>query len=87
MLGALGFDKDEIQAANIYCCGAMTLEGAPGLEEQHLAVFDCATPCGRVGTRSLSTDSHIRMMAAAQPVNSGAISKTINKPHDAAVEA
>ncbi len=86
MLAALGFAKDEIQAANIYCCGAMTLEGAPGLKEEHLAVFDCATPCGRIGTRSLSTESHIRMMAAAQPFISGAISKTINMPNDAAVE-
>ncbi|MEL6702326.1 MAG: vitamin B12-dependent ribonucleotide reductase, partial [Pseudomonadota bacterium] len=49
-------------------------------------VFDCATPCGRIGTRSLSTESHIRMMAAAQPFISGAISKTINMPNDAAVE-
>ncbi len=85
-LAALGFDKDEIQAANIYCCGAMTLEGAPGLKDEHLAVFDCATPCGRIGKRSLSTESHIRMMAAAQPFISGAISKTINMPNDAAVE-
>ncbi|MEL6783954.1 MAG: vitamin B12-dependent ribonucleotide reductase, partial [Pseudomonadota bacterium] len=86
MLAALGFDKDEIQAANIYCCGAMTLEGAPGLKDEHLAVFDCATPCGRIGKRSLSTESHIKMMAAAQPFISGAISKTINMPNDAAVE-
>lgn len=86
MLTALGFSKDEVQAANIYCCGAMTLEGAPGLKEEHLAVFDCATPCGRIGTRSLSTESHIRMMAASQPFISGAISKTINMPNDAAVE-
>ncbi|MEL7228892.1 MAG: vitamin B12-dependent ribonucleotide reductase [Pseudomonadota bacterium] len=86
MLAALGFDKDEIQAANIYCCGAMTLEGAPGLDEEHYGVFDCATPCGRIGKRSLSTESHIKMMAAAQPFISGAISKTINMPNDAAVE-
>ncbi|EFL90324.1 vitamin B12-dependent ribonucleotide reductase [Ahrensia sp. R2A130] len=86
LLGAIGFSKDEVQAANIYCCGAMTLEGAPGLKDEHLAVFDCATPCGRIGTRSLSTHSHIKMMAAAQPFISGAISKTINMPNDAAVE-
>ncbi len=86
MLSALGFAKDEISAANIWCCGAMTLEGAPGLKDEHLAVFDCATPCGRIGTRSLSTESHIRMMAAAQPFISGAISKTINMPNDARVE-
>ncbi|MEM8751010.1 MAG: vitamin B12-dependent ribonucleotide reductase [Pseudomonadota bacterium] len=86
ILAALGFAKDEVQAANIYCCGAMTLEGAPGLKDEHLPVFDCATPCGRIGKRSLSTESHIRMMAAAQPFISGAISKTINMPNDAAVE-
>jgi ribonucleoside-diphosphate reductase alpha chain len=64
----------------------MTLEGAPHLQEQHLPVFDCANPCGRVGKRFLSVDSHIRMMAAAQPFISGAISKTINMPNAATVE-
>ncbi len=87
MLAALGFSAAEIEAANVYCCGAMTLEGAPGLKAEHLAVFDCANPCGRAGTgRCLSTESHIRMMAAAQPFISGAISKTINLPQDATVE-
>ncbi len=64
----------------------MTLEGAPYLKPEHLAVFDCASPCGRIGTRSLSAESHIRMMAAAQPFISGAISKTINMPNSATVE-
>ena len=64
----------------------MTLEGAPGLKAEHLPVFDCANPCGRIGKRYLSVDSHIRMMAAAQPFISGAISKTINMPNDATVE-
>jgi ribonucleoside-diphosphate reductase alpha chain len=64
----------------------MTLEGAPGLQDEHLPVFDCATPCGRSGTRYLSAESHIHMMAAAQPFISGAISKTINMPNDASVE-
>ncbi|MGD9740308.1 MAG: vitamin B12-dependent ribonucleotide reductase [Bauldia sp.] len=86
MLVALGFSKADIEAANIYCCGAMTLEGAPGLKPEHLAVFDCASPCGRIGKRALSTESHIRMMAASQPFVSGAISKTINMPNDATVE-
>ncbi|MBM3584945.1 MAG: vitamin B12-dependent ribonucleotide reductase [Alphaproteobacteria bacterium] len=86
MLAALGFTKAEIEAANVHCCGAMTLEGAPGLKAAHLPVFDCANPCGRLGKRFLSVDSHIHMMAAAQPFISGAISKTINMPNDASVE-
>ncbi len=86
MLTALGFKKKEIDAANTYCCGAMTVEGAPHLDPAHLSVFDCATPCGRKGTRALSVDAHIRMMAASQPFISGAISKTINMPNDASVE-
>jgi len=86
MLAALGFTKAEVEAANTYCCGAMTLEGAPHLREVHLPVFDCANPCGRNGKRFLSVESHIRMMAAAQPFVSGAISKTINMPNRATVE-
>ena len=86
MLAALGFSREEIEAANIHCCGAMTLEGAPGLKDEHLAVFDCANPCGRSGKRFLSVESHIRMMAAAQPFISGAISKTINMPNLATVD-
>ncbi len=86
LLAAIGFSKAEIEAANVHVCGAMTLEGAPHLKAQHYAVFDCANPCGRTGKRYLSVESHIRMMAAAQPFISGAISKTINMPNDAAVE-
>ena len=87
LLGALGFSAREIEAATLYCCGAMTLEGAPHLKAEHLPVFDCANACGRTGsTRCLSTESHVRMMAAAQPFISGAISKTINLPMDATVE-
>ena len=86
LLTHLGFSKEDIEAANIHCCGAMTLEGAPGLKDEHLAVFDCANPCGRTGTRFLSVESHIRMMAASQPFISGAISKTINMQNDATVE-
>jgi ribonucleoside-diphosphate reductase alpha chain len=86
MLGALGFTKREIEAANIHVCGAMTVEGAPHLRAEHYPVFDCANPCGRLGRRCLSVESHIRMMAAAQPFVSGAISKTINMPHEATVE-
>ncbi|HEX4159159.1 MAG TPA: vitamin B12-dependent ribonucleotide reductase [Rhizomicrobium sp.] len=85
MLKALGFSKSEIDAANLHVCGAMTLEEAPHLRAEHLAVFDCASPCGRIGTRALSVESHIRMLAAVQPFISGAISKTINMPNAATV--
>jgi len=86
LLAEIGFSKKDIDAANEYACGAMTLEGAPGLDPEHLPVFDCASPCGRKGKRFLSVESHIRMMAAAQPFISGAISKTINMQNDASVE-
>ncbi|MBL9029991.1 MAG: vitamin B12-dependent ribonucleotide reductase [Caedimonas sp.] len=86
MLQALGFGIEEIEAANHFCCGAMTLEGAPHLKDEHLSVFDCANPCGRLGKRYLSKESHIRMMAAVQPFISGSISKTINMPNHATVE-
>lgn len=86
LLAAIGFTKREIEAANVHICGAMTVEGAPHLKAEHYAVFDCANPCGKIGKRYLSVESHIRMMAAAQPFISGAISKTINMPNDATVE-
>ena len=82
----MGFSKREIEAANVHVCGAMTVEGAPHLKAEHYPVFDCANPCGKIGKRYLSVESHIRMMAAAQPFISGAISKTINMPNDATVE-
>ena len=85
LLEFLGFSKAEIEAANTHICGAMTLEGAPHLKEEHLPVFDCANPCGSTGKRFLSVESHIRMMAAAQPFISGAISKTINMPNSAKI--
>jgi len=85
LLTHLDFTKREIEAANIHVCGAMTVEGAPHLKPEHYPVFDCANPCGRTGKRFLSVDSHIRMLAAAQPFISGAISKTINMPNDASV--
>ncbi len=86
LLAAVGFTKREIEAANVHICGAMTVEGAPHLRPEHYPVFDCANPCGKVGKRYLSVESHIRMMAASQPFISGAISKTINMPNDATVE-
>ena len=85
MLKSLGFTKSEIDAANLHVCGTMTLEGAPYLKDQHLPVFDCANPCGRIGKRALSAQSHIHMLAACQPFISGAISKTINMPNRASV--
>src|SRR5499427_5159719 len=85
LLATIGFGKREIEAANIHVCGAMTVEGAPHLKAEHYPVFDCANPCGRTGKRYLSVESHIRMMAAAQPFISGAISKTINMPNEASV--
>lgn len=85
MLAHLGFSQTEILQANDYVCGTMTVEGAPHLKEEHLPVFDCANKCGRTGTRYIATMGHIRMMAAAQPFISGAISKTINLPNEATV--
>lgn len=86
ILRLLGFSQDEIDAANEYVCGSMTLEGAPHIKEEHLAVFDCANKCGTKGKRLISYDKHIAMMAAAQPFISGAISKTINMPFEASVD-
>ncbi|WP_421783776.1 vitamin B12-dependent ribonucleotide reductase [Kiloniella litopenaei] len=86
MLVELGFSRKDIDAANIYCTGSMTLEGAPHLKDEHLPIFDCANPCGKTGKRFLSAESHIRMMAASQPFISGAISKTINMPANAVID-
>ncbi len=86
LLEALGFTDSQIDAANDYVCGTMTVEGAPYLKAEHLAVFDCANKCGKKGERYIHAHGHIRMMAAAQPFISGAISKTINLPHEAVVE-
>ncbi len=86
LLRHLGFTKKDIDAANDHVCGTMTLEGAPGLSDDHISIFDCANPCGKKGKRFLSVDSHIYMMAAAQSFISGAISKTINMPNDATIE-
>ncbi len=83
LLEALGFSDEEIDAANIYICGTMTVEGAPYLKDEHLPVFDCANKCGQIGERYIHAHGHIRMMGAAQPFLSGAISKTINLPNEA----
>ena len=84
MLAHLGFSKADIDKANIHVCGAMTLEGAPGLKDEHLPVFDCAFKPHK-GCRSIHYKAHLSMMAAAQPFISGAISKTVNMPNDATV--
>ncbi len=86
MLSALNFSDEQVRAANAYVRGAMMLEGAPGLKAEHLAVFDCANPYGYAGKRSLSSDAHIRMMAAAQPFISGGISKTLNLANAATMQ-
>jgi ribonucleoside-diphosphate reductase alpha chain len=86
LLRALGFSKSEIHDANNFVCGTMTVEGAPHLKDEHLAVFDCANKCGEIGERYIHAHGHIKMMAAAQPFLSGAISKTINLPNEATIE-
>ncbi|MEZ4740991.1 MAG: adenosylcobalamin-dependent ribonucleoside-diphosphate reductase [Bdellovibrionota bacterium] len=86
LLRLLGFSQEEIDAANDYICGNMTLEGAPHIKIEHLAVFDCANRCGRHGKRFISADNHIKMMAAAQAFISGAISKTVNLPYEATLD-
>ena len=86
ILGSLGFSNEEIAAAQDHIFGNLTIEGAPGLKEEHLAVFDCATPCGAKGTRSIAWPAHVKMMAAAQSFISGAISKTINMPSNSTVD-
>ena len=85
-LGFLGFTSEEIEAAQGHIFGNLTIEGAPELKEDHLAVFDCATPCGAKGTRSIAWPAHVKMMGAAQPFISGAISKTINMPSNSTVD-
>lgn len=86
LLRELGYTKQEIEEANEYVCGTMTVEGAPYLREEHLPVFDCANKCGVKGERFIHAHGHIRMMAGVQPFISGAISKTINLPNEATVE-
>ena len=86
LLEGLGFSDAEIDAANDYACGTMTVEGAPFLKDEHLSVFDCANKCGKKGERFIHAHGHIRMMGAVQPFISGAISKTINLPNEANIE-
>lgn len=86
LLQAIGFTKKQIEEANDYICGTMTIEGAPYLKEEHYPVFDCANKCGNKGQRYIHANGHIRLMSAAQPFLSGAISKTVNLPNEATAE-
>jgi ribonucleoside-diphosphate reductase alpha chain len=81
----LGYDNDEVNAIVSYIDATGTIEGAPGIKPEHLAVFDCSFKPSK-GTRSINYMGHIKMMAAAQPFLSGAISKTVNLPHEASIE-
>ncbi len=86
MLKALGYNDKEIQEANNYVCGTMTIEGAPHLKEEHYSIFDCANKCGKYGRRFIQYDAHLKMMSVVQPFISGAISKTINMPNEATIQ-
>jgi ribonucleoside-diphosphate reductase alpha chain len=81
----LGYKNDEVDAIVSYIDATGTIEGAPGIKPEHLAVFDCSFKPAK-GTRSINYMGHIKMMAAAQPFLSGAISKTVNLPHEATVD-
>ncbi|HEY9055154.1 MAG TPA: vitamin B12-dependent ribonucleotide reductase, partial [Rectinemataceae bacterium] len=86
LLSRLGYSAEDIAAAELYACGTMGLEGAPGLKPEDYPVFDTATPSGKIGTRSIDWKAHIAMMSAVQPFVTGAISKTINMPNTVSVE-
>jgi len=84
-LKRLGYAKDEVREIIEWIDEHDTIEGAPHLKEEHLAVFDCAFKPAK-GSRSIHYMGHLRMLAAAQPFISGAISKTINMPEESTVE-
>ncbi|HLC71791.1 MAG TPA: hypothetical protein VJI32_07305, partial [Candidatus Nanoarchaeia archaeon] len=86
ILSMLGFTDKEINDANEYICGTMTLESAPHLKEEHYPVFDCANKCGKKGKRYIHPYGHLKMVAAVQSFISGAISKTINMPTEWTVQ-
>lgn len=85
-LSAMGFSKEQIGEANEHICGVMTIEGAPHIKDEDLAVFDCANRCGSKGKRFIAPVGHVKMMSAVQPFLSGAISKTVNLPSEASKE-
>lgn len=82
ILRTLGFNREEIDAAEEIICGRGTVEGAPHLKPEHYPIFDCANKCGRTGTRYITPMGPVKMMAAVQPFISGAISKTVNLPNE-----
>ncbi len=84
-LSEKGVDKKALQEAKLFIEGAQTMEGAPHLKPEHLAIFDCANKCGN-GQRYIHPLGHIKMMGATQPFLSGAISKTVNLPNESTVE-
>lgn len=81
-----GLTFAQVAEANEKICGTMTVEGAPHIKDEHLAVFDCANKCGMKGKRFIAPMGHVKMMAAVQPFLSGAISKTVNLPHETTVD-
>ena len=81
----LGYDESKTRQIIDYVLANDTIEGAPFLKDEHLSVFDCATNA-KNGLRSIHYLGHVRMMAAAQPFISGAISKTVNLPESATIE-
>src|SRR5271163_3752155 len=81
----LGYSHDEADKIVSYIDATGTIEGAPHIQDAHLAVFDCSFKPAK-GTRSIASMGHLRMMAAAQPFISGAISETVNLPESASVE-
>ena len=81
----LGYTSDQTNAIVSYIDATGTIEGAPAIKDEHLAVFDCSFKPSK-GTRTIHYTGHLRMMAATQPFISGAISKTINMPENATVE-
>lgn len=85
VLHRLGYSMEAIQNITQYILQNETIEGAPGLQEKHLPIFDCSFKATN-GTRSIHYTGHLKMMGAAQPFISGAISKTANLPENATIE-
>lgn len=86
LLKSLGFSDKEIEAANEYVCGMLTVEGAAHIKEEDYPVFDCANKCGKKGRRYIDYMAHVKIMAATQPLLSGSISKTVNMPNEANID-